>query len=189
MKKDYQASEVLARDLVFEKQGFRNIAFIRDPVDRFFSSYFEVYVRHIGQSKFFEREGIQRELKYAFLNSEDHIDRLEEFLDHIEKRGFFDLHLARQVDYLKDQKIDEYYTIDELTWVINQIRRSCLLQPLPEELKKFRKRPKKKIFNYRKEDVAPALIERIKYIYRSDVLFYNQVLEANNKAGNTKVIN
>ena len=149
--------------------------FLRDPIARFLSAYHEVYCRHIGQGQYFERHGIDEERTLHFLNPKDDVNSIYEFLDHIESRGFFNIHIHRQVDIIGEVPVDYYFSVESLQRDFQRLYRligvAHTLEPLPF-LRKRRIRKDRRNFIYDREELPDDLVRRIKEIYAEDLELY-----------------
>ena len=176
LKKDlFAGHEQSYYNLLPEQLDYYKAVFLRDPIDRFLSGYHEVYCRHIGQGQYFKRHGIDKERTLHFLNPKDDVDSMYEFLDHIENRGFFNVHIYRQVDIIGEVPVDFYFSVEQLQRDFQQlyhlIGAAQSQEPLPF-LRKRRVRKDRRNFIYNREELPEDLIQQIKKIYAEDIELY-----------------
>ena len=176
---EYESRELLVKELNKEQMAYPIYAFLRDPYDRFLSGYHEVYSRHLGQIAYIKKNNLNDIPSKNFLSQTDDINTIEEFLNHIEERGFFDVHIKTQSDYLGNLTIAEYFNVENLDSGINRIRVKYNLPQHQILLQKHRKRRRsRKIqFDYKKIDLPFSLLEKIKNTYAEDLRLYNSLFK------------
>jgi len=174
---DFDGFEDLYDLLPAKYLQFKKVAFLRDPVERFLSGYHEVYCRHIGQGQYFLRHGIEKQRTLHFLKMADNIDSIYEFLDHIENFGFFDVHIRKQVDFIRDKQVNHYFSTeclqDDMQKLYAIIGSDQSLPPLPKHRQR-RQKPNKRNYIYRKFELPKDLIDRIEQIYWEDIELYHK---------------
>lgn len=130
------------------------ISVIRNPLDRFLSSYYELDKRgKLNMDNIRDRK---------FYNMTESKERFIQFLSEVEEE-FFDCHVEEQVFYLTDEngntlpfdELIEFDRLSESNYVITDKK-----NPSPNDFKKM-------VLNYLDDD----LIERIKKLYKNDFNF------------------
>ena len=157
--------------------NYKKFVFLRNPIDRFFSGYFEVYSRHRGQISYYRERNMNKEPTLSFLSLNDSVENIYDFLEHIKNRGFFEVHINKQIYFIKNHPIDTYFLVKNSNEGIQYIRKIYGLPPLIEELPFYRKRiGKHRPFQYYKEDMPSYIIDSVKEIYAEDILLYNKII-------------
>ena len=177
----YQAAEMHIGKLNKEQQEYPIYAFLREPFARFLSAYHEVYIRPLGQNKYFKENGIERSLTHGFLCLDDTIQTMGKFLDHIYERVFFDNHIKPQSEYIGDLRINKYYSVEALDIGVNEIRKSIGLASYVSNLPQRRQRRLGKTNNYiyNKHEVPEVNCHQIMSLYKEDFsLYFDKILSA-----------
>jgi len=153
---------------------------IREPIVRFVSAYIESMKPSTGfpRGRYFISDldlSIVSKLDVLYKNK-DEMYKFKKFINYLEEFGFFEVHTARQVDFIRDldtKKMFKGVTVFKLEYIKH------IEEFLGAKLNKSRvtSHPelKKSLLNFLYEDEEYML--KVKSIYSEDIDFYNSFSE------------
>lgn len=150
------------------KSKLKLITVLREPISRFVSAYLEILVRANDSPKTKDKK---------FFQMPESIDRFTEFVSEIE-RDNYDAHVEHQHFYLYDHedKALPFYRIlnfSDLKNDFDQLKSDLNLKENLIHINEKSLNRKKFVYSYLQED--PTLLDRIKSIYKRDILIYNGI--------------
>lgn len=150
------------------KSKLKLITVLREPISRFVSAYLEILVRPHDCPK-------TKDKKFFYMP--ESIDRFTEFVSEIE-RDTYDAHVEHQHFYLYDHedKVFPFYRILNFSNLKNdfdQLKLDLNFKKNLIHINQKNSNQKKMVYSYLEED--RTLLDRIKSIYKRDILIYNGI--------------
>jgi len=169
------------KDNIQNKKDYIKIVFLRNPIDRFLSGYYETHLRYYGFKCWHKEGNLNCKNKLNFLDTytEDKYSLLREFLNFIKEKGFFDEHIKPQYYFFKEEEIDNFYFIEDINNDLEKFRKKIKITSDAKELPTIRTRKKKiakclQKYCIYKDEIPEDIIETIKEIYSEDIRIYKK---------------